>query len=221
MAPPLQEGNAGWKGDKLCSDHPRFSPKKRSAGGPPAGSRQMKLRSGTSPWRADVSALPRIAKAGGLFTKVTGFFVGRSGKRAGAFRNDGDDFSCMLRLMRPALSIQGARQNPVVRGNGRVVTSGTVAARALRGNLAPLMSIIGIILIGLLAGAIAKLLTPGRDPGGWFITILLGIGGSLVANYLGRTLGWYRADDAAGFVASVVGAILILLLYRLLVRKGR
>ena len=83
------------------------------------------------------------------------------------------------------------------------------------------MSIIGIILIGLLAGAVAKLLTPGRDPGGWIITILLGIGGSLLANFLGRSLGWYGPDEAAGFVASVVGAILILLLYRLLVRKGR
>lgn len=89
MAPPLQEGNAGWKGDKLCSDHPRFSPKKRSAGGPPAGSRQMKLRSGTSPWRAEVSALPRIAKAGGLFTKVTGFLFGNDAESGKLLKGSG------------------------------------------------------------------------------------------------------------------------------------
>jgi uncharacterized membrane protein YeaQ/YmgE (transglycosylase-associated protein family) len=74
-------------------------------------------------------------------------------------------------------------------------------------------------LIGLLAGAIAKLLMPGRDPGGILITMLLGIAGSLVAGYLGRALGLYREGQAAGFLMSVLGAILLLVVYRM-VRGG-
>lgn len=81
------------------------------------------------------------------------------------------------------------------------------------------MEIIWTIIIGLLAGAVAKLLTPGRDPGGWIITILLGIGGSFLARFAGRTMGWYGDGDAAGFIASVAGAIVILIIYRLLVRR--
>lgn len=81
------------------------------------------------------------------------------------------------------------------------------------------MGIIASILIGLLVGAVAKLLMPGRDPGGWIVTILLGLAGSFVAHFIGRGLGWYREGDAAGFIASVVGAIILLVLYRLVARK--
>jgi len=73
-------------------------------------------------------------------------------------------------------------------------------------------------LIGLVAGAIAKLIMPGRDPGGIIVTMLLGIAGSLVAGYLGRLLGWYQPGQGAGLIMSVVGAILLLALYRLLKR---
>ena len=73
-------------------------------------------------------------------------------------------------------------------------------------------------LIGLLAGAVAKLLMPGRDPGGILVTMLLGIAGSLVAGYLGRALGLYGEGQAAGFLMSVLGAILLLLVYRMIKR---
>ena len=75
------------------------------------------------------------------------------------------------------------------------------------------------ILIGLLAGVVAKMLTPGRDPGGWIITILLGIAGSYVGTFLGRTLGLYQEGQAAGFIASVIGAIILLLIYRLFTKN--
>jgi uncharacterized membrane protein YeaQ/YmgE (transglycosylase-associated protein family) len=81
-------------------------------------------------------------------------------------------------------------------------------------------SIIWILLIGLVIGAVAKLLTPGRDPGGCIITMLIGIAGSFVASYLGQKLGWYEAGQPAGFIASVVGAMLLLLLYRLIARRS-
>ena len=81
--------------------------------------------------------------------------------------------------------------------------------------------IIASIIIGLLAGAIAKLLMPGRDPGGCFITILLGIGGAVLANYLGRAIGWYRDGESAGFLAAIVGAVLILFIYRLVAGRRR
>jgi uncharacterized membrane protein YeaQ/YmgE (transglycosylase-associated protein family) len=71
------------------------------------------------------------------------------------------------------------------------------------------------IVIGLVAGAIAKAITPGRDPGGCLLTILLGIAGALVAGFLGQKLGWYRPGEGAGFLAAIVGAVLILLVYRL------
>ena len=71
----------------------------------------------------------------------------------------------------------------------------------------------------LLVGVIAKLLMPGKDPGGWIISILLGLGGSLVAGWMGRSLGWYGDGEAAGFIMSVVGAVLILFVYRLLSKK--
>lgn len=83
------------------------------------------------------------------------------------------------------------------------------------------MHVIGMIVIGLIVGAIAKLLTPGRDPGGWIITILLGIAGSALAGFLGRAIGWYRADQPAGFIASILGAIIILVIYRMIVGRRR
>jgi uncharacterized membrane protein YeaQ/YmgE (transglycosylase-associated protein family) len=69
-------------------------------------------------------------------------------------------------------------------------------------------------VIGLIAGALAKLIMPGRDPGGIIVTILLGIAGSLVAGYLGRVLGMYEPGEGAGLIMSIVGAILLLVVYR-------
>ena len=76
------------------------------------------------------------------------------------------------------------------------------------------MSIIGWILFGLIVGVVAKLLMPGRDPGGLIVTILLGIGGALVGGFLGRVLGWYGEGDPVGFLMAVMGAILVLFAYR-------
>ena len=81
------------------------------------------------------------------------------------------------------------------------------------------MGILWMLIIGLIVGAVAKLIMPGKDPGGIFITILLGIAGAFVAGFLGRALGWYHDGDAAGFIASVVGAILLLAIYRLVTRN--
>jgi len=81
------------------------------------------------------------------------------------------------------------------------------------------MSIIGTLIIGFLAGLVAKFLMLGRDPAGFFITILLGIGGAFLASWLGRELGWYREGQSAGFIGAVVGSIIILVIYRLLVGR--
>jgi uncharacterized membrane protein YeaQ/YmgE (transglycosylase-associated protein family) len=81
--------------------------------------------------------------------------------------------------------------------------------------------IIGWIVIGFLAGGIAKLLMPGRDPGGCIVTILLGIAGALLAGFLGRAVGWYGPDDGAGFLAAIVGAFIILAIYRLIAGRRR
>jgi uncharacterized membrane protein YeaQ/YmgE (transglycosylase-associated protein family) len=75
-----------------------------------------------------------------------------------------------------------------------------------------------VILIGLVIGAVAKLLMPGRDPGGFIVTILLGIAGSIVGTWLGRVIGWYQEGQSAGFLMSVLGAVLLLGIYHL-VRK--
>ena len=83
------------------------------------------------------------------------------------------------------------------------------------------MSILWMIIIGLLVGAVAKLLMPGHDPGGSVITMLLGMGGSVVAAFIGHSLGWYATGEPAGFVASVLGAILLLVLYRAVAPGGR
>ncbi|WP_431858021.1 GlsB/YeaQ/YmgE family stress response membrane protein [Azospirillum sp.] len=83
------------------------------------------------------------------------------------------------------------------------------------------MEILWTIIIGFLAGIVAKFLMPGRDPGGFIITTLLGIAGAFVATYLGQAVGWYRAGDGAGFIGAVVGAIVILAIYRMVVGRSR
>lgn len=82
-----------------------------------------------------------------------------------------------------------------------------------------MLSFIGTVAIGLLAGIVAKFLMPGQDPGGIIITCLLGIGGSFVAKYAGQALGIYAEGDVVGFIGSVVGAIILLVIYRII--KGR
>jgi uncharacterized membrane protein YeaQ/YmgE (transglycosylase-associated protein family) len=77
----------------------------------------------------------------------------------------------------------------------------------------------GWIIIGLLAGAIAKAVTPGRDPGGCLVTMLIGIAGAVLAGFIGQQLNWYSPGEGAGFLAAIVGAILILLVYRLISRR--
>lgn len=75
---------------------------------------------------------------------------------------------------------------------------------------------LGWIIIGGLAGAIAKFIMPGRDPGGCLITIVLGIAGAALAGYLGTQLGWYSKNEGAGFIAAILGAVVILFIYRLI-----
>ena len=78
------------------------------------------------------------------------------------------------------------------------------------------MGVLGWIVFGLVVGAIAKLLMPGRDPGGWIVTILLGIAGALLGGWVGQAAGWYRPGESAGFLMSVLGAIVLLAIYRML-----
>jgi uncharacterized membrane protein YeaQ/YmgE (transglycosylase-associated protein family) len=77
-----------------------------------------------------------------------------------------------------------------------------------------------VVLIGLVVGALAKLIMPGKDPGGFIVTILLGIAGSLVATWLGRAIGWYREGQSAGFIMSLLGAILLLAIYHMVRRRS-
>ena len=81
------------------------------------------------------------------------------------------------------------------------------------------MGIISAIVIGLLIGIVAKILMPGKDPGGCLITIVLGLLGSTVGAYLGQALGLYRVGEPAGFIGSVLGAMLLLFIYRLIAGK--
>jgi len=81
------------------------------------------------------------------------------------------------------------------------------------------MQILTMLVIGLIIGIVAKFLMPGKDPGGIIITMLLGIAGSFLAHYIGSAAGWYREGEPAGFIASVVGAIVLLLIYRMLFRR--
>ncbi len=83
-----------------------------------------------------------------------------------------------------------------------------------------MFGVIGWIVFGLIVGFIAKLLMPGRDPGGFIITMLLGIAGAVIGGMIGRALGWYGPNEGAGFLMSLLGAILLLVLYRkLFVRR--
>jgi uncharacterized membrane protein YeaQ/YmgE (transglycosylase-associated protein family) len=84
------------------------------------------------------------------------------------------------------------------------------------------MGILWALVIGLVVGAVAKLLMPGRDPGGIIITMLLGVAGSLVAGYLGRAAGWYSSpSEGPGIIASIIGAMAVLFVYRLAVGRRR
>ncbi len=76
-----------------------------------------------------------------------------------------------------------------------------------------------VILIGLVVGALAKWIMPGKDPGGIIVTILLGIAGSLVATWVGQLIGWYSAGQSAGFIMSLLGAIVLLVIYRLFKKR--
>jgi uncharacterized membrane protein YeaQ/YmgE (transglycosylase-associated protein family) len=79
-----------------------------------------------------------------------------------------------------------------------------------------MLHMIGHALVGLIIGIVAKLLMPGADPGGWIVTMLLGIAGGWAGGWIGRMLGWYKPGEPAGFGMSVVGAMLLLLIYRFL-----
>jgi uncharacterized membrane protein YeaQ/YmgE (transglycosylase-associated protein family) len=82
-----------------------------------------------------------------------------------------------------------------------------------------MFSLLWEAIIGLIVGALAKFIMPGKDPGGIFITMLIGVAGSLVATYLGKVVGWYQEGQRAGFIMSVLGAILLLAIYRFI--KGK
>ena len=99
------------------------------------------------------------------------------------------------------------------------MSNGLLCDLVSRLNHGPMGGLIATLIIGLIIGAIAKLLMPGKDPGGCIVTILLGIAGAFVASYLGQAIGWYQPGEPVGFIASVIGAMLLLLLYRLLFRR--
>jgi uncharacterized membrane protein YeaQ/YmgE (transglycosylase-associated protein family) len=81
------------------------------------------------------------------------------------------------------------------------------------------MAFLWMLVVGLVVGALAKLFMPGRDPGGVIVTMLIGLAGAALAGFLGRAVGWYDAGQAAGFIASVLGAVLLLVIYRVLVGR--
>jgi uncharacterized membrane protein YeaQ/YmgE (transglycosylase-associated protein family) len=81
------------------------------------------------------------------------------------------------------------------------------------------MHLLWTLIIGLVIGAVAKLIMPGKDPGGIIVTMLIGVAGSFIATYAGRALGWYQEGQSAGFIMSVVGAIVLLGVYHLFRRK--
>jgi uncharacterized membrane protein YeaQ/YmgE (transglycosylase-associated protein family) len=84
-----------------------------------------------------------------------------------------------------------------------------------------MLGVIGWIIFGLIVGVIAKLLMPGRDPGGIIVTMALGIAGALLGGFIGRALGWYQENEPAGFLMSLVGAVLLLWIYRMVVGRRR
>ena len=81
------------------------------------------------------------------------------------------------------------------------------------------MHILAMLIIGLIAGALAKLIMPGKDPGGIVITMLLGIAGSFIAGFLGHALGWYKVGEGPGIVGSIIGAVVLLGIYRAVVSR--
>ena len=81
------------------------------------------------------------------------------------------------------------------------------------------MQLLWTLIIGVVIGAVAKLLMPGKDPGGFFITMLIGVAGSFVAYFIGRTFGHYQDGSAPGFIASVIGAMILLFIYRFIKRR--
>jgi uncharacterized membrane protein YeaQ/YmgE (transglycosylase-associated protein family) len=83
-----------------------------------------------------------------------------------------------------------------------------------------MLSFLWMCIIGLIAGALAKLIMPGKDPGGMLITMVLGIAGALIAGFLGRALGWYQPGEGAGLIMSVLGAVLLLAIYRIMSRRS-
>lgn len=82
------------------------------------------------------------------------------------------------------------------------------------------MGVLAWILFGLIVGIIAKLLMPGRDPGGFVVTVLLGIAGALLGGFIGRAMGFYGPDQSAGWLMSIVGAVILLVLYRVVARRS-
>ena len=82
-----------------------------------------------------------------------------------------------------------------------------------------MFGVIGWIVFGLIVGAIAKLLMPGRDPGGFIVTMALGIAGALLGGFIGRALHWYGPNDSAGFFMSLLGAIVLLFIYRMMIGR--
>jgi uncharacterized membrane protein YeaQ/YmgE (transglycosylase-associated protein family) len=82
-----------------------------------------------------------------------------------------------------------------------------------------MLELIWIVIIGAVVGALAKLIMPGRDPGGFFITALLGMAGALVATFLGRIIGLYGPNQGAGFIASIVGALVVLFVYHSIMKR--
>ena len=83
------------------------------------------------------------------------------------------------------------------------------------------MAIVGWIVFGLIVGVVAKVLTPGPDPGGWILTMVLGIAGALLGGFIGRGIGWYRDDEPVGFLMAVLGAVLILVVRRKIAGRTR
>jgi uncharacterized membrane protein YeaQ/YmgE (transglycosylase-associated protein family) len=83
------------------------------------------------------------------------------------------------------------------------------------------MSIIMTLIVGLIVGALAKLVMPGRDPGGFIITILLGVAGAFLGGWLGHALGWYSAGEGPGIIVSVIGAVILLAIYRAVIGRRR
>jgi uncharacterized membrane protein YeaQ/YmgE (transglycosylase-associated protein family) len=81
------------------------------------------------------------------------------------------------------------------------------------------MHILWMLIIGLVVGALAKLVMPGKDPGGVIITMVIGVAGALIAGFIGRSLGWYNEGESAGFIASIIGAVILLFGYRMIVGR--